>query len=173
MTTTPPPSPATAPVKKTPPAGPIARALARVYLWFFGWKIEGSVPPSIRAVAIAYPHTTNWDLPFMLAIAYRLGIRPSWLGKRQLFRKPFGGFMRWLGGIPSTAARTNMVTQVVERFGEIDRLFLVIPLSGTRHRRRTGSRASNIARGAGADPLHVPRLQAQGRRHRAGRHAEW
>jgi 1-acyl-sn-glycerol-3-phosphate acyltransferase len=135
MTTSPPPSPTYPTFRKTPPAGPLARALGRAWLWFFGWKMEGSVPPSIRAVAIAYPHTSNWDMPFMLAIAYCLGIRPSWLGKRQLFRKPFGRFMRWLGGIPvDRSARTNMVAQVVERFGEIDRLFLVIPPSGTRHK---------------------------------------
>ena len=121
--------------KTTPVAGPFARALARLWLWFFGWKVEGSLPPSVKAVAIAYPHTTNWDLPFMLAIAYRLGVRPSWLGKREIFRRPFGGFMRWLGGLPvDRNARTNMVAQVVDRFQDIDRLFLVIPPSATRHR---------------------------------------
>ena len=71
MTTTPPPSPATPRVKTTPLAGPIARGLARAWLWFFGWKVEGSLPPGIKAVAIAYPHTTNWDMPFMLTVAYR------------------------------------------------------------------------------------------------------
>jgi 1-acyl-sn-glycerol-3-phosphate acyltransferase len=155
MTTSPPPSPQRPRVDTTPPAGPIARALARVWLWFFGWKIEGSVPPSIRAVAIAYPHTSNWDLPFMLAIAYRLGIRPSWLGKRQIFRRPFGGLMRWLGGIPvDRSARTNMVAQVVERFGEIDRLFLVVPPSATRHKAaHWKSGFYHIARGAGVPIL--------------------
>ena len=150
MTTTPPPSPPPHHVESTPPAGPLARALARAWLWFFGWKIEGSVPPSIRAVAIAYPHTSNWDLPFMLAIAYRMGIRPSWLGKRQIFRKPFGRFMRWLGGIPVDRSKsTNMVGQVVERFGEIDRLFLVIPPSATRHKAaHWKSGFYHIARGA-------------------------
>jgi 1-acyl-sn-glycerol-3-phosphate acyltransferase len=152
MTTTPPPS---ARVKTTPPAGPIARALARAWLWLFGWRVEGTLPPGIKAVAIAYPHTTNWDLPFMLAVAYRLGVRPSWLGKRQIFRRPFGGFMRWLGGIPvDRSARTNMVAQVVERFAEIDRLFLVIPPSATRHKAaHWKSGFYHIARGAGVPIL--------------------
>ena len=135
MTTPPSPAPTRPRVKTTPLAGAFARNLARAWLWFFGWKVEGSLPPGIKAVAIAYPHTTNWDLPFMLAVAYRLGVRPSWLGKRQLFRAPFGGFMRWLGGIPvDRSARTNMVAQVVERFADVDRLFLVIPPSATRHK---------------------------------------
>jgi len=155
MTTTSPPSPARPRVKTTPLAGPIARGLARAWLWFFGWKVEGSLPPGIKAVAIAYPHTTNWDMPFMLAIAYRLGVRPSWLGKRQIFRKPFGGFMRWLGGIPvDRSARTNLVAQVIEQFGEVDRLFLVIPPSGTRHKAaHWKSGFYHIARGAGVPVL--------------------
>jgi 1-acyl-sn-glycerol-3-phosphate acyltransferase len=155
MTTTPPPSPARPRVKTTPLAGSFARGLARAWLWFFGWKVEGSLPPGIKAVAIAYPHTTNWDLPFMLAVAYRLGVRPSWLGKRQLFRAPFGGFMRWLGGIPvDRSARTNMVAQVVECFADVDRLFLVIPPSATRHKAvHWKSGFYHIARGAGVPIL--------------------
>jgi 1-acyl-sn-glycerol-3-phosphate acyltransferase len=153
--TTPPPSPARPPVKTTPLAGSFARGLARVWLWFFGWRVEGSLPPGIKAVAIAYPHTSNWDLPFMLAIAYRLGVRPSWLGKRQLFRAPFGGFMRWLGGISvDRSARTNMVAQVVDRFADVDRLFLVVPPSATRHKApHWKSGFYHIARGAGVPIL--------------------
>ena len=155
MTTTPPSPPARPRVKTTPLAGSFARGLARAWLWFFGWKVEGSLPPGIKAVAIAYPHTTNWDLPFMLAISYRLGVRPSWLGKRQLFRAPFGGFMRWLGGISvDRSARTNMVAQVVERFADVDRLFLVIPPSATRHKAaHWKSGFYHIARGAGVPIL--------------------
>lgn len=155
MTTTPPSPSHRQAMKTTPLAGPIARTLARLWLWFFGWKVEGSLPPGIKAVAIAYPHTTNWDMPFMLAVAYRLGVRPSWLGKRQIFRAPFGGFMRWLGGIPvDRSARTNMVAQVVERFGEVDRLFLVIPPSATRKKAaHWKSGFYHIARGAGVPIL--------------------
>jgi 1-acyl-sn-glycerol-3-phosphate acyltransferase len=155
MTTPPSPAPTRPRVKTTPLAGAFARNLARAWLWFFGWKVEGSLPPGIKAVAIAYPHTTNWDLPFMLAVAYRLGVRPSWLGKRQLFRAPFGGFMRWLGGIPvDRSARTNMVAQVVERFADVDRLFLVIPPSATRHKAaHWKSGFYHIARGAGVPIL--------------------
>jgi len=141
--------------KTSPLAGSFARGLARLWLWFFGWRVEGSLPSSVKAVAIAYPHTSNWDLPFMLAVAYRLGIRPSWLGKRELFRWPFGGFMRWLGGLPiDRGTRTNVVAQVVERFQDIDRLFLVIPPSATRRRAaHWKSGFYHIARGAGVPIL--------------------
>lgn len=147
---TPPRAPARARAKASPLAGPIARGLARLWLWWFGWRVEGTLPPGVKAVAIAAPHTTNWDMPFMLAVAYRLGVRPSWLGKRELFRWPFGGFMRWLGGIPvDRSARGNLVAQVVESFQGLERLFLVIPPSGTRKRaRHWKSGFYHIARGA-------------------------
>ena len=59
--------------------------------------------------------------------AYRLGLKPYWLGKREIFRWPFGGVMRWLGGVPvDRKARTNLVQQVIDRFeaerGQISRL---------------------------------------------------
>ncbi|MEB2285067.1 MAG: hypothetical protein B6D46_10020 [Polyangiaceae bacterium UTPRO1] len=142
-------------VEASRPTGPIARGLARAWLWCFGWKVEGALPLGVKAVAIAYPHTTNWDMPFMLAVAYRLGVRPSWLGKRQIFRAPFGRFMRWLGGIPvDRSARTNMVAQVVERFAAVESLFLVIPPSATRRKAahwRSGF--YHIARSAGVPIL--------------------
>jgi 1-acyl-sn-glycerol-3-phosphate acyltransferase len=94
-------------------------------------------------------------MPFMLAMAFNYGIRPSWLGKRQIFRKPFGRLMRWLGGIPVDRSKsTNLVAQVVERFGELDRLFLVIPPSATRHKApHWKSGFYHIARGAGVPIL--------------------
>jgi 1-acyl-sn-glycerol-3-phosphate acyltransferase len=57
------------------------------------------------------------------------------LGKEQLFRAPFGFFMRALGGIPvQRGQRTNLVQQAAARFGQVSRLFLVVPPSGTRSR---------------------------------------
>ena len=131
--------------------GRLARGLGRLYLRLFGWRVEGRLPDDAKVVVIAAPHTSNWDLPFMLAVAYVLGVAPAWLGKRELFRWPFGGVMRWLGGISvDRSARRNLVQQVVDRFGAVDRLFLVIPPSGTRSR-ATHWRSGfyHIARGAG------------------------
>jgi 1-acyl-sn-glycerol-3-phosphate acyltransferase len=111
-------------------------AIGWILLRLLGWRVSGSLPPGVdRAVVIAAPHTTNWDLPYMLAVSYVLGVRPSWLGKRELFRAPFGGLMRRLGGIPvDRDRRTNLVEQAAERLRDAERLFLVIPPSGTRSR---------------------------------------
>jgi 1-acyl-sn-glycerol-3-phosphate acyltransferase len=132
------------------PAGRVARLLGALYLRLMGWRVEGAPPSMSKAVLIAAPHTSNWDLPFMLAIAYVFGVKPAWLGKRELFRWPFGGLMRRLGGLPvDRSAAGGMVQQAVDRFAAASRLFLVVPPSGTRSRARSWrSGFYHIARGA-------------------------
>ena len=66
----------------------------------FGWRTEGEPPQFEKAVLIASPHTTNWDLPHMLAAAWVFRLRISWLGKHTLFRPPFGWLLRLMGGVP-------------------------------------------------------------------------
>ena len=139
-----------APVTSSRGVGRFTRGLGGLYLRLSGWRVEGHFPDAAKAVVIAAPHTSNWDLPLMLAVAYVLGIRPAWLGKRELFRWPFGWLMRRLGGLPvDRGARQNLVQQAVDRFDAVDRLHLVIPPSGTRSR-ATHWRSGfyHIARGA-------------------------
>ncbi len=140
-----------APKPVPPDIGRLARGVGALYLRLAGWRVEGCLPDFAKGVLIAAPHTSNWDLPFMLAIAYVLGLRPSWLGKRELFRWPFGWLMRWLGGVPvDRRASQNLVQQAIDRFASAQRLFLVVPPSGTR-RRATHWKSGfyHIARGAG------------------------
>jgi len=127
------------------------RGVGGLYLRFSGWHVEGRFPEAAKTVVIAAPHTSNWDMPLMLAIAWVLDVRPAWLGKRELFRRPFGWLMRRLGGVPvDRTVRQNIVQQAVDRFAAVDRVQLVIPPSGTRSRAshwRSGF--YHIARGAG------------------------
>jgi 1-acyl-sn-glycerol-3-phosphate acyltransferase len=127
------------------------RGVGRLYLRISGWRVEGRFPDAAKTVVIAAPHTSNWDMPLMLAIAWVLDVRPAWLGKQELFRRPFGWFMRRLGGVPvDRTVRQNTVQQAVDRFDAVERLHLVIPPSGTRSR-STHWRSGfyHIARGAG------------------------
>ena len=86
----------------------------------------------------------------MLAVAYVLGVKPSWLGKRELFRGLLGWLLSRLGGIPvDRGERRDMVRQAVARFADSESLFLVIPPSGTRGRAdHWKSGFYHIARGA-------------------------
>jgi 1-acyl-sn-glycerol-3-phosphate acyltransferase len=108
-------------------------------------------------VFIAAPHTSNWDLPFMLATACCLGVRIHWLGKHTLFRRPFGPIMRWLGGVPADRrAPQQTVQSLVKEFSRRERLILAVPPEGTRGkvtRWRSGfyhiARAANVPIGTG------------------------
>lgn len=107
--------------------------LARTFLWLTGWKPEGRRPASRRFVLIAAPHTSNWDLAFLLAFARLYGVRVSWMGKHTLFRGPMGWLMRGLGGVPVRRNRSNdLVAQMAAVVDAADAIALTVPAEGTR-----------------------------------------
>src|SRR5262245_4991053 len=99
-----------------------------------GWRAVGEFPHSgcARCVLIAAPHTSNLDLPFMIAFAMAFELHISWMGKYTLFRGPFGGFMRWLGGLPVRRNdRQGQVEEIAKWFAQRARLILAIAPEGT------------------------------------------
>ncbi len=107
--------------------------IGKLWLRLFDWELSGetSLPP--RFVIIASPHTSNWDLAFMLAASYVLGIKISWIGKHTLFRGLKGYFLRRVGGIPvDRRSPQNLVEQIVTVFSTSDSLALAVPPEGTR-----------------------------------------
>ena len=92
----------------TPIVNTILRALSVGFLKINGWKVEGALPPGAeKSILIAAPHTSNWDLPFTLMVAFSLRLHVYWMGKAQLFEFPFRGLMMWLGGLPVQRERAN------------------------------------------------------------------
>ncbi|MGH9754382.1 MAG: lysophospholipid acyltransferase family protein [Blastocatellia bacterium] len=91
------------------------------------------MPDVDKLVVIAAPHTSNWDFPVLLGVAFALRVKACWLGKHTLFQWPFGFVSRWMGGIPVyRSASHNMVAQSVEMFRNSEKLILAIPPEGTR-----------------------------------------
>jgi 1-acyl-sn-glycerol-3-phosphate acyltransferase len=122
--------------------------------WFLrlgGWQVEGEKPPHERYVLIAAPHTSNWDFPYMLAFAAMFDIEVHWLAKHSLFKPPFGGIMRALGGIPVVRHKNkNLVADMVESFNNEEKGALLIPAEGSRARTEYWkSGFYHIAMGAG------------------------
>lgn len=106
-------------------------------LWFrlTGWKVAGRLPPGPKLVVIGAPHTSNWDFLVMLAAVTALGVRVSFMAKHTLFRCPFGGLMRRLGGIPIRRhLRASAVEQMAAAFDAADSLILIMSPEGTRSR---------------------------------------
>jgi 1-acyl-sn-glycerol-3-phosphate acyltransferase len=125
--------------------------LGLMFLKILGWRVEGEIPPIKKFVMIAAPHTSNWDFPITLAVAFVLKIKIYWMGKTAMFRWPFGASLRWLGGIPIDRGQSHhVVEQSVQAFKNWEKLILVVPPEGTRrkvHYWKTGF--YHIARGAG------------------------
>ena len=123
----------------TPIINTVLRALSVAFLKLSGWRIEGSLPPDgNKSVLIAAPHTSNWDLPYTLMVAFVLRLNIYWMGKEQIFKPPFRGLMRWLGGIPvQRETSNNLVAASIEAIKAArGPLQLVVPPEGTRSNTR-------------------------------------
>jgi len=111
------------------------QSAAKWLLGLFGWKVILVTPPTPKCVVIFYPHTSNWD--FVIGIIARAAVSfpCHWAGKDTLFRWPFGGLMRRLGGIPvNRRERTGFTARLTQEFEQRERFYLVIAPEGTRSR---------------------------------------
>ena len=119
----------------TPVVCQLLRAFSVVFLKLTGWQVQGELPAVARkSVFIAAPHTSNWDLPYTLMVAFVLRLNIHWMGKASIFRFPFGGLMRWLGGIAVDRARSNnLVAASALAISQAQgALQLIVPPEGTR-----------------------------------------
>lgn len=113
----------------------LSKLAGHAWLAVNGWTAENRAMGVERAVVIAAPHTSNWDLPFSLAGAAVLGVRINWVGKHTLFEpKLWGAFMRWLGGVAVDRRKTNSnsVKAIANVFEHQDRVLLLVAPEGTR-----------------------------------------
>jgi len=107
--------------------------LATATLRLKSWKLDVNMPTAPKFVLVGAPHTSGLDLFYALMLAHGTGIKMNWIGKDSLFRWPFGGPMRWLGGIPvKRHSKQNFVQQVVDIFNRLERLVVAIAPEGTR-----------------------------------------
>jgi 1-acyl-sn-glycerol-3-phosphate acyltransferase len=123
----------------TPLVSPLFKWLSIRLLKLSGWQVLGQLPSHAhKSVLIAAPHTSNWDLPMTLMVAFALELRPRWMGKASIFRWPFGPLMRWLGGIPVDRSQSNnLVASSAQAIRDAaEPLQLIVPPEGTRSKTR-------------------------------------
>jgi len=112
---------------------PLFYLLAVVLLFLSNWKIQGKEPDIHKYVLIAAPHTSNWDFVFFLLIIFKLRLPVYWMGKRSMFKWPFQGLLKRLGGIPvDRSEKNNVVLSMAKAFENAERLVITIAPSGTR-----------------------------------------
>ncbi len=134
----------------TPVLKTLLRWFSIVALKITGWRAQGPLPPIPKFVLVGAPHTSNWDLPYTLFIIFVLRGKIYWLGKESLFRPPFKGFFKWLGGIPIDRFKSkNVVAQTILQFNQNKTMILAIAPEGTRSRvKRWKTGFYHIAKGA-------------------------
>jgi 1-acyl-sn-glycerol-3-phosphate acyltransferase len=123
----------------TPGVSPLLRWCSVTFLRLTGWTLDGRMPDGQpTCVVIAAPHTSNWDLPYTLMVAFALRLNIRWMGKQQIFRWPFGALMRWLGGVAVDRSRsTNLVAASAQALRDAPgSMHLVVPPEGTRSKTR-------------------------------------
>ena len=104
----------------------------------FGWHIVVANPMPDKCVIVMYPHTSNWDFLVGLLTKWAVGLDVQrealcFAGKESLFKWPWAGFFRAVGGFPvSRSASTGFVPQMANRFATERRMRFVIAPEGTR-----------------------------------------
>ncbi len=108
--------------------------LSRWIMKLFGWKNTGQNPKHLdKYMVVVVPHTSNWDFPLGLLARSAWGLDIKYVGKKEMFRWPFGTLMKWLGGYPVDRSKaSNFVSAVVQIIKKKEKFALCIAPEGTR-----------------------------------------
>ena len=109
------------------------RWLGDMILKLMGWKVAGKLANEKQAVLIGGPHTSNQDLFLALGCALSVGLKFSWMMKKEAFFWPLGGLWKALGGIPiDRKAKLDIMGQMKEFLASQDKVWLGLTPEGTR-----------------------------------------
>lgn len=104
-----------------------------IYFKILGWKINGTFPKVDKCVVIVVPHT-HW-VDFFLGLLVRKVVNQeiNYIGKKSLFKPPFGWFFRWTGGAPVDRSKnSNTVETIAQIFQERKVFRFALAPEGTR-----------------------------------------
>jgi len=63
----------------------LTRWIGDVILKAMGWKLVGKLPNLKKAIIIGGPHTSNWDLFLAMGSMLSVGLKFSWMMKKEAF----------------------------------------------------------------------------------------
>lgn len=108
-----------------------------VYFKVLGWKVVGNTNFSKntvkKAVIIAVPHTSWYDFPIALLLRKVVNVKVNFVGKKELFKWPFGYYFKAVGGraLDRTSGQ-NKVQTIAQLFKNEDEFRLALAPEGTR-----------------------------------------
>lgn len=100
------------------------------------WEIKGEFPKNIKQyVLIPVPHTCWVDFFLGLLVRSITKTNIHFVGKKSLFKAPYGFIFRSLGGFPvDRTSSNNTVKLLVDKFKENENFILNISPEGTRQK---------------------------------------
>ncbi len=111
----------------------VTRWIGQTILDMMGWRIKGQLPNEKKVIIIGAPHTSNWDLILALSAMLSVGLKFSWMMKKEAFAGPLGPLWRSMGGIAIDRSKRNDVTsQIADWFNANDNAWLGLTPEGTR-----------------------------------------
>ena len=101
-----------------------------------GWSIKGDFTPSIKkSVIIVVPHTSWHDFYIGVFTRRIMKTEINWVGKKELFKWPFGWYFKWMGGASlDRTSGQNKVEAITEIFNTNEEFRLTLAPEGTRKR---------------------------------------
>jgi len=111
------------------------KLVAKFVNFITGWHVR--VPEEFRlkkAVMIAAPHTSNWDLIHALPGLWLGDYRPRFFIKDDFKKVPIiNWLLKWVGAIwVNRKKRNNLIAHSVEMLNREKELILLVPAEGTR-----------------------------------------
>jgi len=111
----------------------VLRRSALGLLRLAGWRTVLVWPPEPWGVIVVYPHTSNWDFPIGVLFKVGYGLPANWIGKDSMFRWPFAGLLKRIGGIPVNRREpTGFIQSLLREFRERDWMWVAVAPEGTR-----------------------------------------
>ncbi|MBC6989778.1 MULTISPECIES: 1-acyl-sn-glycerol-3-phosphate acyltransferase [Hymenobacter] len=141
-----------------PPSTPTFWYLfSKFWFWITGWRLASVVPPGItKAIMIAAPHTSNWDILYARGAFFLMGVPVRFTVKKEWVDNFFVGWLvRSLGALPVDRSKNNsLVDGMVKLFNEREELVILITPEGTRSYQPRWKKGFYFA----AEGAHVPIL---------------
>jgi 1-acyl-sn-glycerol-3-phosphate acyltransferase len=106
-----------------------------IYHKILGWKVTGfnDFDSVKKAVIIAVPHTSWHDFYMGILLRSVINIETNYIGKKALFKFPYGFIFRRLGGAPVERQRNeNQVEAIARLFEEKEVFRMTMAPEGTR-----------------------------------------
>lgn len=107
-----------------------------IYFKILGWKIKGNFSNEVKKCIVAVvPHTSWHDFFIGLMIRSITKKQINYVGKKELFKFPFGWYFRWTGGAPiDRTPGQNKVQAMAAVFEGKEEFRLTLAPEGTRSR---------------------------------------